>query len=108
QASATDKLLAFGTDCHLVWEASLDGATLSSPALADVLGNGALDVVEGTDNGRGGGSVYALEGSTGRVLWAQHVYGEGIGGVVTVDLGQGYQDVVVPTTEGAMILNGKT
>ncbi len=108
EASGTDKLLAFGAECHLVWEASLDGATLSSPALADVLGDGALDVVEGTDNGRGGGSVYALEGTTGRVLWAEHVYGEVIGSVVTVDLGQGYQDVVVPTTEGAMILNGRT
>jgi outer membrane protein assembly factor BamB len=107
-ASATDKLLAFDAHCHLVWEASLDGATLSSPALADVEGQGALDVVEGTDNGRGGGSVYALAGATGRALWAQPVYGEVIGGVVTVDLGRGYQDVVVPTTEGAMVLDGRT
>jgi hypothetical protein len=108
RASSTDKLLAFGPRCNLVWEASLDGATLSSPALADVEGNGALDVIEGTDNGRGGGSVYALAGATGTVLWAQNVYGEVIGGVVTVDLGHGYQDVVVPTTEGAMVLNGRT
>ncbi|MGP8206678.1 MAG: hypothetical protein ACLQVK_11630 [Acidimicrobiales bacterium] len=107
-ASDTDKLLAFGARCQLVWEASLDGATLSSPALADVEGHGALDVVEGTDDGRGGGSVYALAGATGRVLWAQPVQGEVIGGVVSVDLGQGYQDVVVPTTEGAMVLDGRT
>jgi hypothetical protein len=51
--------------------------------------------------------VYALSGATGRVLWAQPVYGEVIGGVVTVDLGQGYQDVVVPTTEGAVVLDGR-
>jgi hypothetical protein len=107
-ASDTDKLLAFGARCHLAWQADLDGATLSSPALADVLGRGGLDVVEGTDNGRGGGSVYALAGATGSVLWAQHVYGEVIGSVVTVDFGQGHQDVVVPTTEGAMVLNGRT
>jgi hypothetical protein len=107
-ASGTDKLLAFGAHCQLAWEASLDGATLSSPALADVEGHGALDVVEGTDNGRGGGSVYALAGDSGRVLWSEPVYGEVIGGVVTVDLGQGYQDVVVPTTEGAMVLDGRT
>ena len=107
-AADTDKLLAFGAHCRPVWEASLDGATLSSPALADVEGHGALDVVEGTDNGRGGGSVYALAGDSGRVLWSEAVYGEVIGGVVTVDLGQGYQDVVVPTTEGAMVLDGRT
>jgi hypothetical protein len=107
-ARDTDKLLAFGAHCNLVWEASLDGATLSSPALADVEGHGALAVIEGTDNGRGGGSVYALAGTTGSVLWAQAVYGEVIGGVVTVDLGQGYQDVVVPTTEGATVLDGRT
>ena len=107
-ASSTDKLLALGARCQLVWEASLDGATVSSPALADIEGHGALDVVEGTDDRRGGGSVYALAGATGRVLWAQPVDGEVIGGVVTVDLGHGYQDVVVPTTAGAMVLDGRT
>lgn len=108
RAAGTDKLFAFRADCRLAWEADLDGATFSSPALADVEGHGALDVVEGTDDRRGGGSVYALAGATGRVLWAQPVIGEVIGGVVTVDLGQGYQDVVVPTTEGATVLNGRT
>jgi hypothetical protein len=47
-ASQTDKLLGFGVHCNLIWQASLDGATLSSPALADIEGNGALDVIEGT------------------------------------------------------------
>ena len=108
KASATDKLFALRADCHLAWEADLDGATFSSPALADVDGHGALDVVEGTDDRRGGGSVYALAGASGRVLWEQPVIGEVIGGVVTVDLGQGYQDVVVPTTSGATVLNGRT
>jgi hypothetical protein len=108
QASDTNRLLAFGAHCNLVWEAQLDGATVSSPALADLGGDGHLDVIEGTDDRRGGGSVYALAGATGSLLWTQPVQGEVIGGVVTIDFGRGHQDVVVPTTEEALILNGKT
>lgn len=107
-ASSTNKLLAFGARCNLVWTASLDGSTGSSPALADVQGDGVLDVVEGTDNGHGGGSVYALEGATGSVLWRRGVRGEVIGGVVTAELSKGHQDVVVPTTHGAVVLNAMT
>ncbi|HXW78100.1 MAG TPA: hypothetical protein VEJ84_01300, partial [Acidimicrobiales bacterium] len=107
-ADDTDKLLAFGANCHLAWEASLDGATISSPALADIDENGALDVLEGTDDGHGGGTVYALAGPTGSVLWSRQVHGEVIGGVVTADLGGGRQDVIVPTTEGAVVLSART
>jgi hypothetical protein len=107
-ATDTDKLLAFGARCHLRWRASLDGATLSSPALADLAGHGRLDVIEGTDNGKGGGSVYNIDGATGSVLWSHPVQGEVIGGVVTANLGHGDQDVIVPTTGRAMILSGKT
>jgi outer membrane protein assembly factor BamB len=107
-ADDTDKLLAFGSDCHLAWEATLDGATISSPALADIDGDGALDVVEGTDDGHGGGTVYALAGPTGSVLWSRHVGGAVIGSVVTADLGGGRQDVIVPTTAGAAVLRART
>jgi hypothetical protein len=107
-ASDTDKLLAFDAHCHLVWQASLDGATGSSPALAAISGNGTLSVLEGTDNGHGRGSVYALDGPTGTVLWRQPVGGEVIGSVVTADLNGGDQDVIVPTTNGAQVLDGRT
>ena len=107
-ASDTDKLVAFGAHCNLVWSASLDGATGSSPALADIEGNGSLAVIEGTDEGDGGGWVYALAGPTGSLLWDQPVDGEVIGSVVTADFGHGDQDVVVPTTQGAEVLDGKT
>ena len=106
-APDTDKLLAFNAHCNMVWEASLDGATGSSPALAALSGNGTLSVLEGTDNGHGGGSVYALAGPTGSVLWRQPVEGEVIGSVVTADLNGGNQDVIVPTTKGAQVLNGR-
>ncbi len=107
-ATDTDKVLAFGPHCHLVWEAGLDGATLSSPALADILGDGSLDVIEGTNNEKGGGSVYALAGTTGSVIWRHGAQGEVIGGVVTADLGDSRQYAVVPTTAGAMVLNART
>jgi outer membrane protein assembly factor BamB len=103
-AAATDKVLAFTARCHLAWEAALDGATESSPALAHIAGS--LAVLEGTDAGAGRGSVYALRGTTGRALWRSEV-GEVIGGVVSADLGEGYQDVVVGTTEGAEVLDGR-
>jgi outer membrane protein assembly factor BamB len=66
--SDTGKLIAVDSHCNLIWSASLNGNTKSCPALADVLGNGQLQVVEGTDNGSTG-SVYALNGANGAVLW---------------------------------------
>ena len=105
-AADTNRLLAFGTHCNLVWEADLDGSTGSSPALAALSGDGTLSVLEGTDNGHGGGSVYELAGPTGAVVWKQQVRGEVIGSVVTADLNGGEEDVIVPTTDGADVLNG--
>ena len=107
-AAATDKLFAFNALCHPVWAKRLDGATTSGPALADLMGNGQLDVVEGTNNGAGTGSVYALSGPSGAVLWHQAMFAEVIGSAVTADLGPGYQDVIVATTHGAEVLDGRT
>ncbi len=101
---ATDDVIAINSACRQMWSRPLNGATTSSPALADVMGNGRLQVVEGTANGW----VYALNSETGHVLWETQVPGSVLGGVVTVDLGNVYQDVIVPTTIGAYILDGKT
>jgi hypothetical protein len=104
--SDTEKLIALNSHCGLAWEAPLNGYTGSSPALADVLGNGELQVVEGTDNGTGG-SVYALDGATGTPDWQTSV-GRVVGSVVTADFGEGYQDVLAPTTNGVVVLDGRT
>ena len=104
--SDTDHLIAVDSHCNLVWSVPLDGDTSSSPALADVEGNGQLQVVEGTDDGTGG-SVYALQGDNGAVLWQANV-GRVIGSVVTADFGQGYQDVLAPTVNGVAVLDGRT
>lgn len=106
-ATQTDVVLAFTDHCKLVWSATLDGLTTSSPALADLSGNGALDVVEGTNDQHGGGTVYALSGATGAVLWQKKAPGEVIGGIVTADLGGGHQDVIVVGTGGAEVLDGE-
>jgi hypothetical protein len=107
-ASDTGTVMAFDTHCGLQWQARLDGFTDSSPALADVMGDGALQVIEGTDNGTTG-SVWALDSATGNPLWHTAVSGRVIGSVVTADLtGSGYQDVLVPTTTGVDILDGRT
>jgi hypothetical protein len=62
----------------------------------------------GTDNQRGGGSVWALDAQNGHVLWHTPVPGEVMGGCVTADLGGGYQDVIVASTGGAFVLDGRT
>jgi hypothetical protein len=111
-ASDTDVLMAFNTSCGPEWSDTLDGATSSSPALADVLGNGSLQVVEGTDNGSNtgaGGSVWVINGASGQPIWHEPVIGRVIGSVVTADLtGLGYQDLLVPTTHGVEILDGRS
>ncbi len=108
-AADTNKVLALNAHCGLAWSTTLNGATGASPALADVMGNGQLQVIEGTNNGGTSGSVYALDGATGNVLWSTPV-GSVIGGVSTVDIGSGYQDVIVGTSNGngAFVLDGKT
>jgi hypothetical protein len=109
-ASDTDTLKAYNGRCQLQWSARLDGSTYSSPALSDVAGNGSLQVVEGTDQGVGrSGSVWVLNGATGQPIWRAANIGRIIGSVVTADLsGQGYDDVIAPTVNGAVVLDGRT
>jgi hypothetical protein len=107
-AADTDSVIAYDNNCQPVWKAELDGNTFSSPALSDVLGNGSLQVVEGTDTGTAG-SVYALNGTNGARLWSTAVPERVIGSVTTADLfDQGYDDVLVPTIDGLYILDGRT
>jgi hypothetical protein len=107
---ATDSraVKAYDSRCRPVWSTRLSGSTFSSPALADVLGDGGLQVVEGTDDGTAG-TVAALDGATGSRIWSVPVQGRVIGSVTAADLfGTGYDDVLVPTTDGLEILDGRT
>jgi hypothetical protein len=99
---------------QVLWEDHLGGYTRPAPALADLLGNGQLDVVEPTWFSLGsandtGGVVDALAPS-GSLLWtwSPPVATTITGGVATADFGSGYQDVVVATGDGFAILDGRT
>ena len=108
-ASNTNQLIAVNPHCGLAWAATLDGQTTSSPALVDALGNGTLQVAEGTASSNlGTGSIYLLNGSNGSVIWKTPALGGIIGGVVSADLGGGYQDIIAATTGGVEILDGRT
>ncbi|HLM95499.1 MAG TPA: hypothetical protein VK283_04240 [Acidimicrobiales bacterium] len=104
-ASDSNKVIAINTDCGLAWSDTLNGITADSPALADVSGNGQLDVVEGTQ----ANTIYVLNGTNGAVVWSAPTSGQVIGSPVTADLtGGGYQDVIVPTTAGIDIFDGRS
>jgi hypothetical protein len=109
-ASDSNTVRAYNNLCQLVWSTRVDGSTFSSPALSDVLGNGSLQVVEGTDQGTGGsGSVWVLDAATGRTDWKVANIGRVIGSVVTADLlNRGYDDVIVPTIAGARVFDGRS
>jgi hypothetical protein len=109
---ASDSNTLFGSDthCNIVWQTNLGGNTVDSPAIGDVLGNGSVEVVEGADTGSSG-LVWVVNGSNGTPLpgWPQSTPGRIIGGIVTADLtGGGYNDVLVPTTDGLEIFDGRS
>ncbi|MEX2659950.1 MAG: FG-GAP-like repeat-containing protein [Acidimicrobiales bacterium] len=97
------------------WPQSTDGVTDASPTLADLTGNGILDVAIGTfdsRHGRGsGGSVYAWAGSGGRLPGYPLASGGGVvlGQISTGDFdGDGGQDLLVPTGGAIFAYSGKT
>ncbi len=109
-APDTNTLIATDSHCNVVWQANLSGNTVDSPAIGDIVGNGNVQVVEGADTGSGG-LVWALNGSNGTPMpgWPQATPGRIIGGIVTADLtGGGYNDVLVPTTSGLEIFDGRS
>jgi ribosomal protein L24E len=97
----------------LEWERYLGGYTRATPALADLLGNKQLDVIEPTWSALGqttGGTLWAF-GPGGNRLWGpvSFVMNPTItGGVATADLGGGYQDVIVATGLGWYVVDGRT
>jgi hypothetical protein len=109
---ASDSNTLFGSDshCNIVWRTNLGGNTVSSPAIGDLEGDGNVQVIEGADTGSSG-LVWAINGANGAAMpgWPQTTPGRIIGGVVTADLtGGGYNDVLVPTTAGLVIYDGRS
>ncbi len=109
-ASDTNMLYATDGHCNVAWGANLGGNTVDSPAIGDLEGDGNVQVVEGADTGAGG-LVWALNGSNGAPMpgWPQATPGRIIGSIVTADLtGGGYNDVLVPTTAGLVVFDGRS
>ncbi len=107
-ASDMNKVFAIDKDCGLAWKADLDAPTGASPALVDVQGNGSYAVVQGTNRSPQSGSVYALDGATGATLWRTPIGGGVYGSITSIDLGGGYQSLLVPTGTGVFILDGRS
>lgn len=98
------------------WRRDTDGVTNASPALADLNGDGRLDIAIGTFDsaalGKAGGTVYALDGKDGSDLKGFPVASGGgvvLGGITTADIdGDGGQDLLVPTGAYIAAFSGKT
>jgi hypothetical protein len=104
-ASDTNKIIAISDRCALKWKFLLDGRSLTSPALADVLGTGSLDVVMVSSVG----TAYAINGEDGTQLWRTALGSATDGSVTTFAAPDGtHQYVLVPTHSGVYVLDGRT
>ena len=103
-ASDCNKVFAINTGCGLAWSQTLNGITADSPALADVRQRAAR-----RRGGHACNTIYVLNGTNGAMVWSAATTGQVIGSPVTADLtGGGYQDVIVPTTGGIDIFDGRS
>jgi hypothetical protein len=114
-ASDSTKVFVLNMNGTLKWSIDLGGYTVGSPALADVNGDGRLDIVEGTLGSPGntnGGRVFAIDGMSHAAMagWPVQVPGGVvIGSITTADFNNdGAQDVLVPTGAGMYAYDGKT
>jgi hypothetical protein len=106
-----DQLMGFNSHCGPAWTYQMATGYIadSSPAVVNALGNGQLQIAETAhDPGNTAGTTYLVNGTTGTLVWATPSLGAAVGGPVSVDLGGGYQDLVVAGTGGVQILDGRT
>lgn len=82
---------------QIVWTAEASGKVRPAPALADLDGDGAVDVVVGDESG----TLHALKGATGRALWSvstgesEYNHRGFVAAAAIADLdGDGHDDVV--------------
>ena len=110
-ASDATKVLALNLDGTLKWVRDVGGYAMGGPALADIDGNGVLDVAIGTFEGPSPGRVFAMRGDGSDLPGFPFAAGGGVvlGGITTADLnGDGGQDLLVPTGAGVTVYSGKT
>ncbi len=94
-------------DLEPVWTMQSDEATFSSPALADLNGDGVLDVVQGFGQdtlGARTSSVVATDGATGTELWTSTGHEDLIGTARFLSIGGDETlDVVIGGRRGALL-----
>ena len=119
--SGDNQLLGYNANCTPRWtSAPLAGRIQASPALADVMGKGAPQIVQlvaMSDGGQQYPRVYVIDPATGKTLVdtgtrlrqyaAQIIYPPGTS-VVTADVdGDGAQDMIVPASR-MLVISGRT
>ncbi len=111
-ANDSNKIFVLNRNGTLKWSRDLGAQTMASPTLADVNGDGILDIAIGTWGGNNPGKVWVYDGN-GNTLpnWGGRDSGGGIviGQIATADLdADGRQDLLVPTGGGVFAYSGAT
>lgn len=100
-------VFAYNLDGSLKWSYFVSRAVIwSSPALADLTGDGKLDIVVGTGlyfTGNEARKVIALDGTSGRLIWEAPTFGIPVGSPAVADVdGDGRPEVAI-VTQGARL-----
>ncbi len=89
-----------GRTGEVAWHHVLAGDQYPSPAIADLDGDGALDVLDVS----GDGAVIALRGETGEAIWRAILPGKAMASPAVADMdGDGRPEAIFATIEGVVV-----
>ena len=98
----------YDTKCNQVWSQSWTATPEAAPRWPTSRAMVSSPWSRALSRAAEPGSVWAMNAATGQVIWSANVLGSVYGSVTTADFGEGYQDVIVPTTQGIEILDGRS
>ncbi len=88
----------------VVWQVTINPVFCSSPTLADLDGNGSIEVILGDKQG----TIHVLDAMTGRDFWRQRVEGECSSCAIGNLAGDGSLEIVVTTGAGKVFALSST